>query len=219
MLIRAIAVASLCVLACPGCSRHEQTEKYEGPLADDPAATEQSSVADARSSTGGLQLQALNPTPEESIRYSVPEGWSPTQASGRTVSFKIKEDALEAHVTVMGLPGTVIQRLLPNVNSWRRQIGLEETTQEDLDAALEAIDVDGRRGRYIRLLGPADTEQPQSMLVVLVGQQGNTWFFRMRGDSRLVQHERKHFEEFVKSVTFVAAGEVKDEPADAAVPD
>ena len=175
------------------------------------ATADRGSPQGASPGAGSAQLQALNSTPEESIRYVVPEGWSPTQGSGlRRVTFQVKEGSLTAETTAMGLPGSATQ-LLPNVNLWRRQIGLENTTQEDLDAALEPIEIDGRSGHYIRLVGPSDTERPLGMLVVLAGDQDRTWFFKMVGDSELVLRQQERFEEFVRSVTFVPAGGDKND--------
>lgn len=177
----AIALASVCLLMGVGCSRQEQIEIYEETVAD------------------------------ESLRYVVPEGWSPKQVSGlQRAAFVIGEGDITAEVTAICLPGTVSQ-LLANVNRWRRQIGLENTTQDDLDAALQAIDVDGRRGRYIMLTGPADAEESKSMLVVLIDEQSPTWFFRMLGDSELVHREQDRFESFLKSVTFAAASGAAEE--------
>ncbi len=203
VLFKTITVASLCLLTSPGCQRHEQIGVNEEPPADGSTATR----LGASPATGSAQPRTQNPTLNESIRHVVPEGWPPAQASGlRRVAFQIEEGPLAAEMTAMGLPGSAT-RLLPNVNLWRRQIGLEETTQEDLDGALEAIEVDGRRGHYISLVGSSDTERPRAMLVVLVSDQDRTWFFKMIGDSELVAAEKEHFEEFVRSVTFVPAGE------------
>ncbi len=211
-LLRTIAVVSLCVLTSPGCSRHEQIKVNEKPPEDGSTETGRFATADAGSlrgaspATGGSQLRALNATLDESIRYVVPEGWSPTQVGGlQKAAFEIQEGPLAAEMTVMGLPGSATQ-LLPNVNLWRKQIGLENTTQEDLDAALEAIEVDGRGGHYIRLVGPSDAERPLAMLVVLASDQDHTWFFKMLGDSELVLREKEHFREFVRSVKFVPEG-------------
>ncbi|MHB8972215.1 MAG: hypothetical protein ACYC3X_20490 [Pirellulaceae bacterium] len=175
------------------------------------AAADKDRSQGASSATGNAQLQALNSTPKESIEYVVPEGWSPTEGSGvRRVTFEVKEGSLAAETTAMGLPGSAT-RLLPNVNLWRRQVGLEDTTQKDLDATLEPIEIDGRPGHYIRLAGPSDAERPLGMLVVLAGEQDRTWFFKMFGDSELVSRQKERFEEFVRSVKFVPAGGEKND--------
>ena len=52
-------------------------------------------------------------------------------------------------------------------------------------------------------------------MVVLVSDQDRTWFFKMIGDSELVLREKEHFEEFVRSVTFVPTSDEKtDIPTD-----
>lgn len=222
VLIPVMAVASVCLVTGLGCSRQEQVEVHEETVADESrpsgsAAGKNFATADADrpnsrlGNTGSSALTALNPLPEESLRFVAPEGWSEKQVSGlQRVAFVISEGDRTAEVTAICLPGAVSELLL-NVNRWRRQIGLESTTQEDLDAALEAIDVNGRSGRYIALTGPADAEGSKSMLVVLVDEPNPTWFFRMLGDSELVLREQERFEAFVKSVTFAAVPEEGEE--------
>ena len=140
-----------------GCWRHEPIGVHE----ELPA--ELSADWGRRAAPPRRQTSCADPNTDETIRYVVPEGWSPTEVSGlRRVAFQDQEGPLAVEMTAMGLPGSATQ-LLPNVNLWRKQIGLEEITQEDLDAAFKAIEVDGRRGHYVTLLGPADTERPLAM--------------------------------------------------------
>jgi hypothetical protein len=145
-------------------------------------------------------------TLDEVIHYEAPEGWLPTpQSDFRRVTLQVQDGAQSAETTALGLPGTAT-RLLPNVNLWRRQIGLDDTTQADLDKAVAAIEVGGRRGHYIKLEGASGAEHPRAMLVVLVSDQDRTWLFKMLGDSALVLREQERFLAFVGSVTFVPAG-------------
>ncbi len=177
---------------------------------------------DAHSEQGGLPaaggswapapaVQAVDSASEETIRYTVPDGWTPIEGSGlRRISFTVQEGEATAEVVAMGMEGTAT-RLLPNVNLWRRQVGLPDTTQEEVDVALQPIELDGRRGHYIRLEGPSEAERPLGMLVVLAGDQDRTWFFKMLGDQDLVLRQEERFEAFVRSVTFVAAGGEKND--------
>ena len=130
-LVKTILVVSTCVVMCLGCSRQEEVAVYEEPLADAPAAT----ASGPRS--GGSQREAVTAPPDEAIRYVVPEGWSPVEVSSfRRVTFQVQEGPLSVETTALGLPGTATL-LLPNVNLWRKRVGLDHTTQEDLDAARE----------------------------------------------------------------------------------
>ncbi len=198
ILLRTVVVASLCVLAASGCSPQE-------PLDDGSAATGSSQAASP--ATESSQQPAVNPSLDETVTYVVPEGWSPSEVSGlQRFTFQIKEDALNVETTAMGLPGSATN-LLPNVNLWRRRVGLEKTTQDDLEADLESIEVDGRPGHFVTLVGPADVERPLAIVVVLVGDQDPTWLFKMVGDAKLVLREKERFEAFVKSVKFAPAAD------------
>jgi hypothetical protein len=231
-----LAVASLGTLMIPACSHRELPDGHGATAAGDgsdaalspraPAADHGVTTTREGGSSGGpeadvltgapsasdqVHVQTLDSAPPESIRYAIPEGWSATQASGlRRVSFEIREGALTAEATAIGLPGSAT-RLLPNFNLWRRQVGLPDATQEELDAALEALEVGGRPGHYIRLVGPPDATRPRALLVVLAGQQDPTWLFTLSGDMELVLHEEEHFKAFVRSVTFVPASGDKND--------
>lgn len=158
-----------------------------------------------------LLQQAVKPEGEETIQFATPEGWVATEGSGlQRASFEIKDGSLSAEVTALGMPGAATQ-LLPNFNLWRKQVGLGDATQEELDAALQPIEIGGRSGHYIHLTGPAEAERPVSMLAALISHQERTWFFKMLGDVELVQRQKDRFEEFLRSVTFVPGGGEKNE--------
>lgn len=203
-------VIALLMLGCliwsaGGCAR-QGTPEVPPPASGD-GSNSGAPVAD----TDAILQQAVQPKPEEEVRYVAPEGWVPTDSSGlQKAAFQITEGTHTSEASIMGMPGAATQ-LLPNVNLWRKQVGLDDTTQEELDAVLQPIEIGGRSGHYIQLIGPPEAERPVGMLAALVSHRERTWFFKMLGDVELVQRQKDHFEEFLRSVTFVPGGGEKNE--------
>lgn len=138
---------------------------------------------------------ASPPSDSSPISYDKPEGWQDGEKSQlRLAAFDIADGDKQALVAVFRLP---LSGTLANVNRWRGQIGLEAVTQEQLDAELKAITVDGIEGQYAKLVG-----EKQTILAVIVNREDQAWFFKLQGDVELAKREQQQFESFVKSVKF-----------------
>lgn len=147
--------------------------------------------------TGG----GASPASEE-LKYEVPEGWQSTPAGGmRRAAFTIERDGKSAEMTVIVLPGTA-GGLLANVNRWRDQVGLPPVSEDELASSSHQLEVDGRTAHSVQLDGEAE-----SILGVILQQPEQSWYFKLKGDNQLVSDERPAFDEFVRSVKFVSAGE------------
>lgn len=130
------------------------------------------------------------------LKYEVPEGWQEQSASGfRKASFRIKQGEASAEVTVIDLDVSAGD-LLPNVNRWRDQIGMEPTTQREIDEHLQSIDIGKHEGQYIEMLA-----DKKATIAVIVKAAGRAWFIKLTGDRPLVEHEREHFQTFVQSLS------------------
>jgi hypothetical protein len=176
-----------------------------------PASEEGSESGASATDTDAILQQAVQPKSEEEIRYVAPEGWVLTESSGlQKAAFQITEGTLSSEVSIMGMTGAATQLLL-NVNLWRKQVGLGDTTQEELDKVLQPIEIGGRSGHYIQLTGPPEAERPLGMLAALISNQDRIWFIKMFGDVELVQRQKDRFEEFLRSVTFALGGGDKNE--------
>lgn len=129
------------------------------------------------------------------ISYDTPEGWIEGKTTAfRKAAFNISDGDQKALVTVIPLTPSSV---LANVNRWRGQIGMAETTQEQLDKEIKSITVDGIVGHYTELVGEKETT-----LGVIVERAGKAWFFKLTGDVKLAAREKQRFESFVKSVKF-----------------
>ncbi len=139
-----------------------------------------------------------NPT----FTYTTPDGWSVTGASGmRQAAFEVIDGKQKVEITVISLSQSGGERLA-NVNRWRNQIQLTDTTAQQLAQDLQKIPMGSVTGDYVELVGPADASPRQAILGVLTDVADSTWFFKLMGDAELAERERERFEVFVQSVTF-----------------
>lgn len=139
---------------------------------------------------------------ESGLKYDAPQGWKPGKAGGlRKAAFEVQADGQHVEITVIDL-AEAAGEVLPNVNRWRGQVKLGETTDAELKKEAKQIEVDGVEGIYVELIGPESTSPRQTILGVIAIHGGKSWFIKLQGDSELAAREKSHFEEFVKSVKF-----------------
>ncbi len=165
-----------------------------GPFAGGPASAQQvvgstPQVPAAASSTAGFAFRQ-------------PEGWRPGKSGPlRRLAFEVGEDEEQAEITVTTL-GSLGSEVLPNINRWRNQIGLEPLTQDSLADAVRPIEVSGGQATWVELV-PSETDKERSAIIGVIAIRGDTgWFFKMMGASTIVAAESEHFQEFIESVEF-----------------
>jgi hypothetical protein len=152
----------------------------------------------------------VNATP---IHWTVPEGWQQLAATSiRLGNFVIPgKNGAKAEVTVTSFPGRVGTDL-DNVNRWRRELGLEPV--EESGVSSEPVTVDALEGKLFDFTGTS-----AQTVVASISRQGASWFFKMRGDTEVVNASKPAFAEFLKSVRFSGAVNDAQAPvAAAAVP-
>ncbi len=139
----------------------------------------------------------------EELAWETPEGWKegPPSSQFRVVEFKVAGNGGTAEVAVTRFPGNV-GGILPNINRWRGQIGLEPISDMDRQR-IDPLEVDGIPAGLIDITSPsADAGEPERMLVVLVEREGMTWFIKMTGPESLLETEKAKFTAFVHTIRF-----------------
>ena len=134
-------------------------------------------------------------------KWEPPATWAAQPPSAmRLASFR----AGEADVSVSKMPGPA-GGTLANVNRWRGQLGIAPLAEGDLAAAQQAIEVGGEKAQLFDMAGdkpPEGKAQPQRTLAAIVPHAGETWFFKMSGDTASVATERANFAAFLQSIRF-----------------
>ncbi len=177
----------------------ESVEFVERRAAQSPAAASGAGMARATLPPGAT-------TQSETPAWTVPDSWSPGRPSSiRKGSFQVIDASGRlADISVTAFPGDV-GGFLPNVNRWRRQIGLGPASAEDAAAFTSELTVDDKTFQMVDFSStspPAGKLQSQRIVAASVMFRGNTWFFKMTGDKALVESELGRFVDFVRSVRF-----------------
>ncbi len=93
--------------------------------------------------------------------------------------------------------------LLANVNRWRRQLGLEPVDDEGLAKLATSVDLAGGKAVFVDMNGTdARTGQPARMIGAVVPQTEQTWFYKLMGNEKTVEKERKTFTKFVRTIKY-----------------
>ena len=125
----------------------------------------------------------------------------------RAAAFRVQgKDTKQADVGVIPLPG-FMGHDLENVNRWRESVGLKAVNEADLAKLAEPVEVAGQPGKLYDQAGENPGSGEKNRLLVGVFQhEGVAWFVKMNGDDELVAAQKPAFVDFLKSVSFPAAG-------------
>jgi hypothetical protein len=136
--------------------------------------------------------------------WQVPAGWQEVPGGQFLVAkFMLTgETGATAAVNVSSSPGEG-GGLTGNVNRWRGQLGLGPLSDADVNNSATAIDVAGGKASLVDLSGTdARTGQPTRLVGVVVPQSGQTWFYKLMGDAKVVEAQKAAFTKFVQTVKY-----------------
>jgi hypothetical protein len=151
---------------------------------------------------GGANPHA--PADAGKITYTVPEGWKEADKvvsrEGIEVRYeaalKVEEGGASALLTVSKFPQNA-GGLLPNINRWRKQVGLPPVDEKQLSKDATKVQVGG-----VPAFG-VDYKGPQQRVLGVVAPRGDwTWFIKLDGPADLVGKQKVAFDKFVGSVIF-----------------
>jgi hypothetical protein len=137
--------------------------------------------------------------------WTVPAGWEKAplaQFSMATFKISAKDPGAKVTVTPIGQYG-----LQSNVVRWRGQVGLPETTKEQILQEVAKVDVNGHSADRVDYTGTSpQTGTKQRLVVVAVHQGTSAWVIKIVGTPEAVGEQMAAFEAFVKSFQ-IPAGE------------
>ncbi|HUE37383.1 MAG TPA: hypothetical protein VMO20_08330 [Candidatus Acidoferrum sp.] len=138
------------------------------------------------------------------VTWTTPSGWTQVPPSEMRVgSFKITSaDGKQADVSIVPLPG-MAGGDFANVNRWRGQIGLQPAPDDELQNAAENVQAGGQPAQLYDITGVnPDNGRVSRILGVIQHRDVTAWFFKMTGDSGLVEQQKPAFIDFLKSLSF-----------------
>ena len=137
-------------------------------------------------------------------KWQVPAGWKEASAGPFLVSkFLVTgEGSAQASVNVSTSAGDG-GGLVANVNRWRQQLGLGAMPEAELGNSLTSVDVAGGKATLTDMTGKdPKTGDPARLIAAIVPRQGQTWFFKLMGDAKVVEREKDAFTGFVRGTEY-----------------
>lgn len=136
--------------------------------------------------------------------WQVPAGWQEVSGGQFLIGkFVIPGEAnAQAVVNVSASAGDG-GGLIANVNRWRQQLGLAAESESQISQSAGSLDLPGGKATVVKLSGTdARTGQPTELVGAMVSQAGQTWFYKLMGDAKVVAAQREAFEKFVQSAKY-----------------
>ena len=180
---KAFQIVPLTVLLC-GCG-NEEVQTYRAPKepASAPVDPQPAAAAPAaRPAASGFDAE-------------LPEGWTEKPGSGmRMVSYAIENTSIDFYLISLSM-GDVPS----NVNRWRGQVGLPTAPDEEINAAVEVMEVDGRELKYIEIY---NEEEGRGIIAAIIDFSPTYWYFTAKGTSAELKAHAGDIRRFLQSLKF-----------------
>lgn len=141
-------------------------------------------------------IAPAQPPQQQRIHYQLPPGW--TQQPGADMRYATLEgpDGVEIAITVFG--GDVGGELA-NINRWRKQMGLKDITESEIDQNVTRVSNGNNSAVLVDI-----SNNNQRMLAAMLPDDNQTWFFKMMGPKETITKHVDEYMQILKSVTFGA---------------
>jgi hypothetical protein len=190
------------ISALAGCNRDEAKVYHVPKEASPPSQPAPDMTPQAAQPEMGAPSDAAASVTQ--LKYRLPEGWQEKPPSEmRVASFAAPgPKGQSADVSVIPLP--IVGRDLELVNMWRSQVQLPATSDPDAVKKAEPVAIGTEQGRLFDFASeqPIMGKSRQRLLVAMLTRDTMSWFFKMTGEDACVTSQKKHFLEFLKSVSF-----------------
>lgn len=136
--------------------------------------------------------------------WQVPSGWKETPGGQFLVAKFLLNGADNAQAAVnvsmsVGDGGG----LAGNVNRWRKQLGLNELPEAEINQQLTSVEVLGGKAFLVDLAGTeAQTGQKARLMGAVVPRSGQTWFYKLMGNEQVVEREKEAFIQFLQTAKY-----------------
>lgn len=156
---------------------------------------------------GGMDVSAAERS-GPAATFDTPSGWeAQPKAAMREASFLAKgDDGAVADISLIILEGEA-GKTLDNVNRWLNQLGQPPVTSDRLGQISEKVTTNIGEVLVVDLQGlpeGADPKKDGRIIGAILAREGETWFFKMRGNAALTEAEKAHFIDWVKSTRTAA---------------
>ena len=161
---------------------HTKVAKTPAPAPPSSASPHQGKTKTANTATGNTTTKPKQTTAKATYTWTLPKGWSDKPASGMrlgTIIIPNGDATLSGGIFEFG------GDLIGNVNRWRQQVGLPESTETEILPSLTTFDSPlGKEGKgyIVTLINPATPDN--SMLAAIIPRpSGTSVFVKITGKS------------------------------------
>lgn len=142
--------------------------------------------------------------PADKPTWTVPAGWQESPAGQFLVAkFTIQGEGNAQAAVNISMSAGEGGGLVGNVNRWRKQLGLNDQTPEEILKAVTSVEISGGKAMFVELTGTdAKSGQASQLVGAMVPLSDRTWFYKLMGDGRIVAAQKAAFTQFVKSVQY-----------------
>lgn len=170
-----------------GCMDESQIRTYTIPAGEEPMTTDRLKPMFAGKDRPAVTLPDFDRPAE--WRAAASDQFS-------AAAFAAGPDDRPVRITITQTPAAM--GLLAQLNRWRRQVGMDPMTEEDIDKQVGTLQIGEVEASFVQFSGP--TGDSITGAVAEVGEQ--MWFFKMRGPAQTVIEETDRMRAFCKSVRF-----------------
>jgi hypothetical protein len=171
------------------------------------AATQQEGLPPGHPAIGGgnqsAPMMSSESAPANKPAWTVPAGWQEVPAA----QFLLAEYSIagangaKAEVNVAQLSGNG-GGVLPNVNRWRGQIGLDPVDETGLGKMTTTMAVAGGQATIVDMAGNDMSGQATRLVAAIVPVGDQTWFYKLMGDEKVVAGQKDAFTKFVQTARY-----------------
>lgn len=185
------------------CKPKRDIEVYR--LAKEPAPVESSAAAgDPHAGLNMDQISGVRGDTQPLITDSAPSHWKKRPLSSmRQASYLIEGDGgTSADISLVILRGAAGHHL-ENINRWREQLGQAPIDEHGLKQSTRSFDTPLGPTVAVEIEGlaaGADASKDGGMIGAITERDGDGWFFKLRGNAKLVISAKDDFLKWVQSV-------------------
>ena len=180
-------------LILSACKPEPKISTYEVKSESAPAAAKVSEDSSKTNNAmkGNATMQAEVASFAEPKWGTIPKSWITSAPNPmRKGSWSITQaDGSKAEIAVTVFPGDVGGDTA-NVNRWRGQLGLEKASDDKIKSDQSSLNVGNLAGRVYNLIS---TDGKKSTIAVILPKNNATWFFKLTGDTAIVNTEKNSF--------------------------
>jgi hypothetical protein len=180
-------------LILSACKPEPKISTYEIKSENAPTPTKvtESSSSKNTAMKGDASMQAEVASFAEPKWGTIPKTWITSAPNPmRKGSWSITDsDGTKAEIAVTVFPGDVGGDAA-NVNRWRGQLGLEKISEDKIKAEQTPIKSASLTGRVYQLIS---ADGKKSTTAVILPKDNATWFFKLTGDTAIVNTEKESF--------------------------